>query len=265
MRGRSWCAPRPWGSCTYRGAAAAGQQVRLVEHGRPGLLSDGVTLAVYRVVQESLTNALKHAPFSPVTVCLRYSDSSVDVEVTTGAVDRAPGGALVPAGRRARRAASGRRGGRRGLPRSRPHPGTGVSEAADRAVWVLVPDDQALVRTGFATIVGAQEDLEVVGEASDGRSAVEFGRRVRPDVVDGHPDARPGRHRGRRLSTADPVHAARRGGPLHAWTVRRTGRGVVAVVVAVMPKLCWPGRARSGPGTGRGWRSAARPSPAASR
>jgi DNA-binding NarL/FixJ family response regulator len=50
-------------------------------------------------------------------------------------------------------------------------------------VRVLVVDDQELVRAGFRMIVDAQEDLEVVGEASDGRQAVEQARRLRPDVV----------------------------------------------------------------------------------
>jgi len=48
---------------------------------------------------------------------------------------------------------------------------------------VLVADDQALIRTGFATIIDAQPDLEVVGECGDGRAAVDLARRLRPDVV----------------------------------------------------------------------------------
>ena len=48
---------------------------------------------------------------------------------------------------------------------------------------VLVCDDQALIRTGFATIIDAQPDLEVVGECGDGRTAVETATRLRPDVV----------------------------------------------------------------------------------
>ncbi|MDR7277802.1 response regulator transcription factor [Catenuloplanes atrovinosus] len=50
-------------------------------------------------------------------------------------------------------------------------------------VSVLVADDQALVRTGFVTILDSQDDLTVVGEASDGRSAVDTALRLRPDVV----------------------------------------------------------------------------------
>ena len=48
---------------------------------------------------------------------------------------------------------------------------------------VLVCEDQALVRVGYVTIFSAQPDMEVVGEAADGRSAVEAARRLRPDVV----------------------------------------------------------------------------------
>lgn len=47
---------------------------------------------------------------------------------------------------------------------------------------VLVADDQEIVRTGLATILGAQDGIEVVAEAVDGRDAVEQARRLRPDV-----------------------------------------------------------------------------------
>ena len=39
-------------------------------------------------------------------------------------------------------------------------------------IRVLVADDQAMVREGFSVLLGAQPDLEVVGEAVDGRDAV---------------------------------------------------------------------------------------------
>ncbi|MFG1922414.1 response regulator [Cryptosporangium sp. NPDC048952] len=50
-------------------------------------------------------------------------------------------------------------------------------------IRVLVCDDQAMIRVGFVTIIDAQPDLEIVGECSDGRAAVELAGRLRPDVV----------------------------------------------------------------------------------
>ncbi len=50
-------------------------------------------------------------------------------------------------------------------------------------IRVLLADDQELVRAGFRALLDAQSDLDVVGEAADGREAVELTRRRRPDVV----------------------------------------------------------------------------------
>jgi len=51
------------------------------------------------------------------------------------------------------------------------------------SVRVLICDDQPLVRAGFRTILGAQSDIEVVGEAENGAEAVTLAERRRPDVI----------------------------------------------------------------------------------
>ncbi|MDN6556260.1 MAG: response regulator transcription factor [Acidipropionibacterium acidipropionici] len=48
---------------------------------------------------------------------------------------------------------------------------------------VLLVDDQKLVRTGFRLILSVEPDIEVVGEAADGRQAVDAAARLQPDLV----------------------------------------------------------------------------------
>jgi DNA-binding NarL/FixJ family response regulator len=48
---------------------------------------------------------------------------------------------------------------------------------------VVVVDDQALLRTAFSSLIDAEDDMEVVGQAADGRQAVELAAGLAPDVV----------------------------------------------------------------------------------
>ena len=50
-------------------------------------------------------------------------------------------------------------------------------------VRVLIADDQELVRTGFRLILDSEPDIEVIGEATDGRQAVTMARELAPDVI----------------------------------------------------------------------------------
>ena len=50
-------------------------------------------------------------------------------------------------------------------------------------IRVLLADDQALIRAGFAALVGSASDLVVVGQAVDGAQAVTLAREARPDIV----------------------------------------------------------------------------------
>ncbi|MER7520932.1 response regulator transcription factor [Streptomyces sp. NPDC126499] len=50
-------------------------------------------------------------------------------------------------------------------------------------IRVIIVDDQAMVRAGFAALLAAQPDIDVVGEAADGRQGVDVARSTHPDVV----------------------------------------------------------------------------------
>ena len=107
-------------------ARDAGLDVELGVSGqRPDRISDAVSLAAYRVVQESLTNARRHAPGAPVRVDLAFERGEVVVAVENGAGAEANGHASPPgvglAGLRERAAALG-----------------GVLEAAPRATGFRV-------------------------------------------------------------------------------------------------------------------------------
>src|SRR5580698_5108116 len=52
-----------------------------------------------------------------------------------------------------------------------------------KRIRILLADDHAVVRQGFRMLLSAHEDLEIVGEAGNGREAVELAARLRPDVV----------------------------------------------------------------------------------
>ena len=186
----------------------AGLPVEVEVEGEPLALPPGVDLSAYRIVQEALTNALKHAGPARARVLVRYGRDELELEIS----DDGPGTA---AGRTAAatawsacasasactaassRAAAGPRVATRSASGSR-------SSRRPMTIRVLVADDQELVRTGLRTILDAQPDIEVVGEAGDGArggrggSAAAAGRRG-----DGHPHAATRRDRG------DPAHRRR--------------------------------------------------------
>ncbi|MCP2282436.1 Signal transduction histidine kinase [Promicromonospora umidemergens] len=82
----------------------AGQPVELTEEGTPSESAGSAELVAHRVVQEALTNALKHAHGSPTAVGVRYDDREITVEVSTA------GASPQPAGVRQRPAAGTGRG-----------------------------------------------------------------------------------------------------------------------------------------------------------
>ncbi|MDR0944585.1 MAG: response regulator transcription factor [Bifidobacteriaceae bacterium] len=57
------------------------------------------------------------------------------------------------------------------------------AQAEGRPISVLIADDQDLIRVGFSMLLTTQPGIEVVGEAADGRRAVEMARALTPDVI----------------------------------------------------------------------------------
>ncbi len=55
--------------------------------------------------------------------------------------------------------------------------------SSSKKIRILLADDHAVVRQGFRMILAAQPDMEIVGEAGNGREAVELAEELKPDVV----------------------------------------------------------------------------------
>lgn len=56
-------------------------------------------------------------------------------------------------------------------------------DSSEAQIRVLVVDDHAIMRDGIRALINEQEDMHVIGEAEDGRTAVELAGRLHPDVV----------------------------------------------------------------------------------
>jgi signal transduction histidine kinase len=72
----------------------AGMQLTVTVHGEPGSLSGPADLAFYRIVQEALTNATKHAPGSDVCLSIDWSAASVHLTVSNTGPAAAPQGLM---------------------------------------------------------------------------------------------------------------------------------------------------------------------------
>jgi signal transduction histidine kinase len=70
----------------------AGLEVEMCVEGAPRIVSAGVGVAAYRIVQEALTNVLKHAGAAPTRVVIRWADAAIEIEI----LDQGPPHQLAP-------------------------------------------------------------------------------------------------------------------------------------------------------------------------
>jgi PAS domain S-box-containing protein len=184
--------------------------VRLAEPAAPApLLSEDHAVLVYQCVRELLLNTVKYARVEAADVTVTQDSAGLTLTVADAGVGFDPSSLRVTGGTEGGFGLLGIRerlesvGGRLEIA-STPGEGSrftlsipllpvpetapvvrppGVLVPARRPTRVLIVDDHALVRRGFATLLAGEPDLVVVGEAADGQMAIELTRQLAPDVI----------------------------------------------------------------------------------
>ena len=164
----------------------AGLPVDLAVEGARRDLPPGVDLAAYRVVQEALTNTLKHAGPARAWVQIRWTDDELQIEVANNGHNTAPATGHGHAGMRERMRLYG------GRLESGPRADGGYvvraylpigAEGMTAPIGVLIADDQPMVRAGLRMILEVEPDIDIVGEAADGNEAIAVRQDTQPDVI----------------------------------------------------------------------------------
>ena len=169
------------------GTRPDGPQIYVELAGDLDHLRPAVEAAVYRMAQESITNVVRHARHA-THVEVRVCGDADAVRLTV-----CDNGDASQVGSNGCRVRSGRHDGAGDAARGNARCRAGTEQRLDGArraparrkhlmIRVLIADDQEIVRAGLAIILDGQPDIDVVGQAADGREAVTMARQLRPDV-----------------------------------------------------------------------------------
>ena len=150
-------------------------------------LPPAIDLSAYRIIQEGLTNALKHAHATQADVLVRYAADDLQIEVRDdgrGVAARAdPGHGLVGVRERVKIYGGEMTAGAASERRVRAAHPPAPQRTRPMSIRVLVADDQSMVRAGFRMLLSGEPDIEVVAEAGNGADAVSQAARFAPTVV----------------------------------------------------------------------------------
>ncbi len=192
-------------------AKRAGLVSQFYVHGDERPLAPDVAAALFRIAQEAFQNIYRHAAARHVILGLAFEDEAVVLTIEDDGRGFLPG-AVAPADHAGfgllSMAARARTMAGDVLITSRPGHGTAVRATLPYArpggalaaivrqgeqsaapapeahpIRILVVDDQPVARQGIRRILEGQPDIEIIGEAEDGLSAVEQTGRLHPDVV----------------------------------------------------------------------------------
>ena len=198
-----------------------GLSVTINDQGTHEMLAHEIVMLMYQSIQELLYNVLKHAKCKEALVSLRRGSDQIEVTVQDWGIGFDPSRIRRPSqdggfglfslrerlellGGRLEVTSAAHKGASvkvsiplhqdaAGMERWRSHAeqalmrghaaGDGASEPVEAPIRVLLADDHRMLREGLSSVINAQPDMMVVGEASDGMAAIELAKTLRPSVI----------------------------------------------------------------------------------
>ncbi|MEY8351336.1 hybrid sensor histidine kinase/response regulator transcription factor [Bacillus cereus] len=155
--------------------------------GEEYMVSKQSKMTLYRSLQESLTNAVRHGHSTEITVSLHFEPQQIRLDVQDngcGAEEWKDGFGLTAMKERVSQSQG------RVIVYSKKGEGTLIScvlpkqvQLSNEQIRLCIVDDHSFIRESLHTILDGQEDLQVVGMAEDGERALELCERLKPDVV----------------------------------------------------------------------------------